>query len=168
MPTKQTISKATFLLIVIVSSVFLVTSTSNYVRFFSAVEQLSLEVLNVSTSIEQENVNITLVLAIYNPTRYVGLSLREFSFTLFFEADGDMTTLHGGFISYASAPEHIEPHWNKTLEREINLNPNKEATKLFKSLYETSQGKITWMLQGTAILITFVGTLDVPLSDQFP
>lgn len=167
MPTKQTILKTTLLLITIVSSAFLVTSTLNYVEFYTAVVQLSLRVLNVSTLIEVENVNITLLFALSNPTKYVGLSLREFFFTLFFEVDDDMTTLYGGFISYARAPESIEPYGNKTIKYKINLKPS-NVTQRFKNLYEASQGDITWMLQGTAILITFVGTLDVPLSDQFP
>lgn len=168
MATKQAIPKAIFLLVVIASSVFLVISTQNYLEFYSAVEKLSLRVIDVSTLIELENVNITLVFAIFNPTGYVGLSLREFVFTLFFENNSDNTALYGGFVSYGSAPEPIEPYGNKTIKHETILNLNKDVTKLFKNLYQNNQGDIAWMLKGNAHINSFVGTLDVAMSDKFP
>jgi len=163
----NTIFKATFLLIIVVSSIFLVMSTSNYVEFFIAVRELSLQTLDVSASIGPEDVSITLVFAICNPTRYTGLAFQQLTYTLLFEVDDNNTTLYGGLISYRAAPEPIGAYSNMTFNEEISLNPNVISTEDFRSLYETRQEDITWILQGTAIFLSFVGTIDVPLSDEF-
>lgn len=152
---------------VIVSAIFLIASTSNYVEFFRAMQNLSLTINKVSPSVRQNEVNITLIFSITNPTRYVGLGLTELSFALYYQADNENIDLWWKRLTYSEQPITIDPYWNKTFQYHINLDADAESTKLFQNFYENYHGHVEWLLKCGAIVTAFAGEMDVPLTAEF-
>ena len=167
MLTKKAISTTIFIAIVIISAIFLIVSTSNYVEFYRAIETLDLTIMNASPSVEQNEVNITLIFSITNPTRYVGLKLQELSFALYFQNNSENIDLWWKTLAYHNQPVTIDPYWNNTFEYHINLDVNADSTKRFQDLYQTQQGNVKWLLKSGAIVITFAGEIDVPLTAEY-
>jgi hypothetical protein len=123
--------------------------------------------LKVDPSITEDNVSITLVFSIINPTSYVGLRLRELACALYFEADGKQIGLWWHIFSFYKHPLLIGSYWNKTFVYQVDLDMKDESTKLFTEVYRSRQGNIKWMLNSSLILLTFIGKIDVPLTAQF-
>lgn len=167
MLTREAISTTIFLAIVIVSAIFLIVSTSNYVEFYRAIETLDLTIMKASPSVGQNEVNITLIFSITNPTRYVGLKLNELSFALYFQSNSENIDLWWKTVTYHKQPVTIDPYWNKTFQYHTNLDVNADSTKRFQDLYQTQQGNIRWLLKGGAIVITFAGEIDVPFTAEY-
>ena len=149
------------------SAVLLAISTLNYVEFYRAMEQLELNVSEVNLAIEQ-NITITLVFSLENPTRYVGLKLRELSVSLYFyDKNNEQVNIWADTLSYQGEPLTVEPYWHRTFEQQINLSTAREATQRLLDTYKDPQD-IKWVLNAGAIIISFIDTLDVPMSATFP
>lgn len=173
MRSREKIATAIFFTASIASVLFLIAGTANYTEFYRAVAQLEAQILSINSSIGEKQVDLTLVFSITNPTSYRGLEIREISYSLQYEDDEAKTTLVTDNLLFASNPIIIDPFWNKTFECPQTLNVDslpqiqKQATVRFIELYQTQQGKIKWVLDCTAILLTFVDTIDVPMTTQF-
>lgn len=167
MPTKEAVFTAIFFAIVTVSAISLVISTLNYVDFYRAIEALSLTVLDVSPSIGQNSAKIDLTFAIVNPTRYTGLSLREFGYVLYFDADGELIDACWRTNSYREQPLPIGPFSNITFQNSIDLDLSQESTKSFIKFYENHTESVKWALKCNGIFLTFIGELTVPLNALF-
>ena len=164
MQNKHTAITAIFFTTCLASAFILVTSTLNYVEFYRAMANLTLQLLDVSPSIETNNVNVTLMFSITNPTSYHGLRLRELSYTLTFEAFQSQLSLYGDVISFADQPLIVDPYWNKTFEYQIRFNMRREQTVNFIELYESQPQDALWSMRATVLVDTFVGIIDVPLT----
>ena len=131
-------------------------------------EQLKLKVSDISLSIGQNNVRVTLVFSMENPTRYVGLKLRELSWSLYFyDKNAQQQILWADTFSHYGEPLPIEPYWDKSFEYQINLSINQDVTQHLLSTHNEQQN-VKWKLSASAIVVSFVDTLDVPMSATFP
>lgn len=167
MLNKSTAITALFLAISIVAAISLIASTINYLAFYRAMQEINLKILDVNVLIGENNANITLVFSLTNPTNYVGLKLRELSYTLYYEADREKIALLWDTVYYAENPIDVGPYWNKTYERQVHLDINKEKIMSFVEFYESHQGNVKWILSCTSIFVTFTGKIDVPLTASF-
>jgi len=173
MSSREKTVTAIFFAASIASVFFLVTGTANYTEFYKAVGQLEAKILSVDLSIKERQVDLTLVFSMTNPTSYRGLELREISYALQYEDDEAKISLVTDTLLFATNPITIDPFWNRTFERQQILNIDslpqiqKQATLRFIELHRTQQGRIKWVLDCTAILLTFVDTIDVPMTNQF-
>lgn len=164
---------AIFLTATIASVLFMVTGTANYTEFYRAVGQLEAKILSIDLSIEEKQVNLTLVFSVTNPTSYRGLEMREISYALQYEDHKAEISLVTDTLLFTSNPIVIDPFWSKTFECPKILNINslpqiqKQATLRFIELHQTQQGRIEWVFDCTAILLTFVDTIDVPMTTRF-
>lgn len=167
MLTIRTTLLAVFFAVSIMSSILLVISTLNYMEFYRAIEQIEIEISDVTLFIEPDNVEVTLSFTIENPTRFAGLKLRDLSWSLHFYDDNNETVyITSATYSYFTQPLPVESHWHRNFEHKINLNPDKENAQQLLNAYEDQQD-VKWKLSATAIVISFVGTLDVPMSTIF-
>ena len=163
MVKKHNILVIVFSAISISSAFLLITSTYNYVEFYKALRELNLQLLEVNPSVGN-TANLTLFFLVSNPTSYVGLRLREISFVLSFEYLNNKVELHFDTVSFAKQPLTIDPYWNKTFELFVQLDMNRKQTMSFIEFYKSQPQKIVWTLDTGAILITFVGKVDVPMT----
>ena len=164
--SKQNAFTIIFLGISVLSAISLVNATLNYVEFYTAIERLELTVINVSTSIGQTKVNVTLFFQITNPTTYMGLKLQELSYILKFEANDETVDICWDLTAYRE-PIPVNPVSNMTFQYTIDLNIDKDTTRYLMQHYETHQGNIKWLLKCGAVVSTFLGKFEVPLTATF-
>jgi len=165
MITRRNVIAAFFFTLSIVATALLATSTWNYVEFYRAVEKFDIELQNVDVTVDEGNVKVNMTFEMKNPTNYVGLSLREWSYALILEAGNEEIDLSHDFISYYSEPVTISPHWIQTFEHDADLYATQNSTSRFLELYPLFQGKqVSWTLKVQVILITFMGTMGIPMS----
>lgn len=168
MLTKRTTLLAVFFAVSTISTILLVISTLNYLEFYKAIEQMKIEISDVTLFIEPDNVEVTLNFTIENPTRYADLKLRDLSWSLYFyDENAEEQLLWADSISYYDAPLPIDPYWAKSLEYQINLSINRDVTQRLLKTHNEQQN-INWRLSASAIVISFVDTLDVPMSATYP
>lgn len=149
----------------IVALVFLVASTYNYVEFYRAVEKFDAKLQNVRVVVNESNVSVNITFEMQNPTNYVGMSLREWSYALILEMGNEEIDLSHNSISYYSKPVTITPHWTQTFEHQDNLLATQQSTSRFLELYEFYREKqVSWNLKVQVIVITFMGTMYIPMS----
>lgn len=163
-PAKESVFTTLFIAIVILSTIFLIISTLNYVEFFKAMEKLTLTIIKVCPSVGQDGANVTFSFSITNPTRYGALRLRELSFALYFQTNAEDVDVWWERLSYHE-PITINPYWNKTFEY-LNdpIDCNLEA---FQEFYAANHGNVKWLLRCGAIVVTFAGQTDLPLTAEF-
>jgi len=165
MITKRTVIATFFATLCIVAAAFLAASTYNYVEFYRAVEKFDAKLQNVRVVVDENNVKANITFEMQNPTNYVGMSLREWSYALVLEIGNEEIDLSHDSISYYSEPVAISPHWTQTFERGTDLYATQNSTLRFLELYPFFQGKqVNWTLQVQVILITFMGTMPIPMS----
>ena len=151
-----------------ISAVSLVVSTLNYIEFYTAIQKLDLAVVDVSPTIEQNSANITMVFAIINPTRYIGLKIREISMGLYYlEANDTLAGLWWDTRYYYQQPISLNPYSNTTQQLLINLNRDLDQTKSFIDFYTVHQGNIKWELRCGVILLTFIDNVQIELSAPY-
>lgn len=163
MKRKQVAITVVYFAICAASTFFLVTSTLNYIEFYRAMSEITLQLLQVSASTGTKNVDLILVFSILNPTNCIGLRLRDFSYVLYFGNHSDQIDLYWDDIHFAETLT-VERNWNKTFEYKIGLNPDREQTMDFIEIYKSRPENVLWEMKATLILITFVGLLDLPLT----
>lgn len=167
MPLKQKILTVVFLATVGVSATSLVISTLNYTQFYTAIRRLDLAVLDVSPTIGEDSLSVTLIFAITNNSSYTGLNVRELSYTLNFEHDMERVRILSDTKSYYSEPVRLGPYSNTTFEYVTTLGVNQEPAQRFIEFYKNKQGYITWILTCNVIFLTFIGTVYIPLTTLF-
>ncbi len=165
MITTRNVIATVFLTLSLVAVVFLATSTSNYVEFYRAMEKFEMRLRNVDVVVIEDNVKVNITFEMSNPTNYVGLSLREWSYLLRLEANNENLDLSYDTISYIGEPITITPHWTQTFEHNASLYATRPSTSRFLELYNLYQEKeVGWTLQVHAVLLTFMGTMGIPMS----
>lgn len=165
MITKRNVIAAIFLTLSLVAAAFLATSTSNYVEFYRAIEKFDMTLRNVNVVVIEDNVKVNITFEMSNPTNYVGLSLRELSYLLRFEANHENVDLSYDTIPYTREPIIITPHWTQTFEHNASLYAARPSTTRFLALYNLYQEQeVSWTLQVQVVLITFMGTTGIPMS----
>jgi len=162
---KRTALTIIFVAICITSTIYLASATFNYIEFFRALERFNLKLRNVSVVITEVSIKFIVKFEMINPTSYVGLKLREVSYLLNIQANDESVDLTSEIVSYAENPITINPYWNHTFEPESIVDASRPVSSRFLELYRSYQGKqVTWNLSVIAILLTFAGKVDVPLS----
>ncbi len=167
MSTRRKIPPIIFTVITVVATVSLIGSTLNYIEFFTALQEIHLEMLDVNLAIGQSTVNITLIFAITNPTGYTGLRIRELSHELCYKEADSTHALHWWTSSYYQQPKPLDRYSNITFEEPIYLNVNSahsQETSRFLEFYENHPQNIMWVLKCSAIFITFAGKIPASLT----
>lgn len=170
MSTRKRISLVIFLAITLVAAVSLISSTMNYIEFFTAVRTIDLAVSDVQLAIGQDTANITLIYAVINPTSYTGLRLRELSHELSYKEAGselEPAGLEWWTSSYRQQPKPLNGYSNITFEDNIFLSTDSaraEETERFLEFYENHQQSIMWVLKCSAIFISFAGNIVTSLA----
>ncbi len=85
MRSREKIATAIFSIASIASVLFMIAGAANYTEFYRAIAQLEATILSINSSIEEKQVDLTLVFSITNPTNYRGLEIREISYSLQYE-----------------------------------------------------------------------------------
>jgi hypothetical protein len=155
-----------FLGISLISAISLVHATINYVEFYRVIEKLDLKVVNVNTSVEQTKANISLSFKIINPTTYGDLKLQELSYILKYEVNDEPVDLHWDLTTY-SEPIRIDSVSNITFQYAFDLNVGENVTQRFMHYYENHQGSVNWLLVCGALVDTFIGRMEIPLTATY-
>ncbi len=155
-----------FVAIVIASSFTLIEPTLNYVRFFKAIENLSVKSLEVETLLEQDRITVDFSLEIENPIDYIGLKLKFLSYRLqYWINDGAAEFVEGH--QWFHEPIPLDPHLEVLISYSTSIGINREVARNFISFQEDHQGEIEWVLNGTALLQTFLSD-DIRISYSYP
>ena len=163
--TRKTVIVTFFATLCIAAAVFLAASTYNYVEFYRAVEKFDAKLQNVKVAVDENNVKVNITFEMQNPTNYVGMSLREWSYALILEIGNEEIDLSHNSISYYSEPITITPQWTRNFEYNDNLRATQQSTSRFLELYESYRDKqVSWNLKVQVILITFMGTMYILMS----
>ena len=163
--TRRTVIVAFFSILCIAAAAFLAASTYNYVEFYRAIERFDAKLQNVRVAVDENNVKVNITFEMQNPTNYVGMSLREWSYSLILEIGNEEIDLSHDSISYHSEPIAITPQWTQTFEHSDNLQTTQQSTSRFLELYEFYREKqVSWNLKIQVIVITFMGTMYIPMS----
>lgn len=161
---KLNVSLVLFSLCTIVAAYYLVASTINYTEFYRAIREVNLINLKVDTVVEQRSVNISLSFEIQNPTRYVGLKLREVTCQLYFADNNEKVVLWWGLKSYGTS-QPLDPYSKVSLE--WSFSPA-ASTDRFLTYFENHQGAINWMIQCGVRLAAFLPQdISISLTESY-
>ena len=168
MISKRTVLTIIFLVTCVASTAWLALSTVNYVEFFRAVETFNLQLRDVGLIESGDNVEVSMIFDMINPTSYRGFKLREFSYKLSFNTNGTVPLeISSDTLSHASNPLEVTPYWNQTFTHHELSNAARSTVSLLRNLYDTGNQTITWTLEVTVILLNpLIDIIDIPLSSS--
>jgi hypothetical protein len=142
-----------------VASIFLlVEPTLNYSEFFTALQTLDLKVSDFNFTIEQNRIYINATFTLKNNSSYVGIKLINLNCKIgFFETDESYVELtEPRFWWHPEVP--LDPGSNITRKCSVSLDETVPNAKSLINLYQ-NQETIRWMISGSVLLDTFIGTL---------
>ncbi len=138
---------------------YVVVPTINYLQYYSALDQLGVDVANMSVRSSTSNIIVTLEFAISNPTPYIGLRVVSLNYQAKLSNGSDSLPIGVGLVD--TGPGWLSAHSS------ISLPANFVLTGLgmtqFTQLCDASQHRLSWSVEGTIGL----GTRDGVLIHQF-
>lgn len=145
-----------FLVLTLLSTIFLIFSTLNYLEFYTAIKELKLS-LKVSPQVKGERLILDIEIRVINPTSYKGLKLKSLSYRLSYRVEGESAELAAGQIWYSTA-KPIQPY----SELSLRASPSLDLEAAEKYLSHPEGG--LWIVNCSALLETFTGVLRINLS----
>lgn len=187
LPFNLDVPTAAFFLITIVSVGWVAFPLWNYSRFYSAVYELRYSLVNVSVDAHQvENVRVSIKFFVSNPTDYSGLSVISVKCGLTYEDGTHMVPIYTGPRTITYVPSTlwvlptewfnvpnmpVPPFGNNTISVFFVINPNTSSLSAeelnFISFLRTTPANVSWSLDSSLLLSSFLGGIAVTNSATF-
>jgi len=131
---KLKVIEIVFTVAVVLSVVLLIGPMSNYMKFYTAIEKISLEVPYFSFSIEEDEVIIAANFSVTNPTGYTGLGVKQVAYEIYFKSTSGFTALTGGHTWFGDPAPLLNPYSNITCEISVSSSLDEEPAKSLANL----------------------------------